>query len=500
MCLTIMLTLTACDNVSNLGEDGVFFAEENVTVSNYAGVGVGWGAYEDTNKLRKDYWEHTVELVDKLAPTLVRTMISYEWVLLNFDNKGNDDINDDTWEYNFDNKWMNSAYQVLDYCQENDIQVAFGAWNVVGQPDTDEWGMIKNTSADIRWAKISADVIEYLVKQRGYTCIKWFVSINEPNYVGEIGSSKNAYNTYEKWEQGVKNVRAAFDAIGLNDVQIVGGDTTGFAGSLEYMTGIANGLTDYVDNYGVHLYVNNNDIDSGNMGKKMTDVINQVSAIDPKLCNEHPLIVWEAGLLDGKDNTTDCNKLISTFNYGVRMADYTIQTALAGSAGVCYWDLDDGMYFMYRSDGTNAKEWGMFSTLATASSYLQETRPWYHSSTLISNLLRPGNIVYSATMENPSDDFRTLATVSQDGTKGGILAVNRGRKAVTKSFSIEKQITGADKIYVYIFNEQNLRLDGNGFVVPNYVTTGTFGGKVTIEIPANCMVALSTYPLVGGAY
>lgn len=474
----------------------MFFAKDSVAVADYVGIGVGWGVYEDTNKLRSDYWEHTTQLVDKLSPTLVRTMISYEWVLLNFDNNGTEDVNDDTWEYTFDNKYMNSAYQILDYCQQNGIKVAFGAWNVVGQPDTDEWGMIKNTSADIRWAKITADVLEYLVKQRGYTCIKWFVSTNEPNYTGEIGSSKNAYNTYEKWAAGVKNVRNALDAVGLTDVQVVGGDTTGYDGSLEYMTGIAEGLTDYVDNYGVHLYVPNNDIDKGNLQNKIIEVVKQVGEIDERITDEHKLVVWEAGLYDGKDMTTDCNKLITTYSYAIRMADYTIQTALAGCAGVCYWDLDDGMYFMYRSDGTNAKEWGMFSTLATASSYMQEIRPWYHSSTLISNLLRPGVTVYSATMEQ-SSTFRALAAVAKDGSGGGILAVNRGAKVVTKSFSVEQELDG-DTVYAYVFNEQNLRVDGNGFVIPNDVVKGSLNDKITIDIPANSIVLLATYPLIGG--
>lgn len=338
--------------------------------------------------------------------------------------------------------------------------------------------------------------MEYLVKQRGYTCIKWFVSTNEPNYTGEIGSSKNAYNTYEKWAAGVKNVRNALDAVGLTDVQVVGGDTTGYDGSLEYMTGIAEGLTDYVDNYGVHLYVPNNDIDKGNLQNKIIEVVKQVGEIDERITDEHKLVVWEAGLYDGKDMTTDCNKLITTYSYAIRMADYTIQTALAGCAGVCYWDLDDGMYFMYRSDGTNAKEWGMFSTLATASSYMQEIRPWYHSSTLISNLLRPGVTVYSATMEQ-SSTFRALAAVAKDGSGGGILAVNRGAKVVTKSFSVEQELDG-DTVYAYVFNEQNLRVDGNGFVIPNDVVKGSLNDKITIDIPANSIVLLATYPLIGG--
>ena len=31
-------------------------------------------------------------------------MTNFDWIVKNFDSKGNDDINDDTWEYDFTNK------------------------------------------------------------------------------------------------------------------------------------------------------------------------------------------------------------------------------------------------------------------------------------------------------------------------------------------------------------------------------------------------------------
>lgn len=500
LCCALLLTvfgLTACEPAGiKLADADVYFASKDVISSDFAGIGVEWGAYEDTTKLRKDYLEVTTELVDKLNPKLVRCMVSYEWFLRDFDDKGNDDLTDDTWGFDFDNKWMTGTLQVLNYCQNHGVQVAFGCWNVIGSPAEDEYGMIKNASADIRWAKISADVMDYLVNRMGYSCIKWYVSTNEPNYAGAKGSSKNAYNTFDKWAEGVRNVRVHLDEVGLTNVSIIGGDTTGYFGSGEYMTGIANDLLDVIDNYGIHLYTSNYDIDNMKMSEYIGQLRDTVRAIDGELSNEHKLIIWEGGLLDGKNATTDCNAYIGNFSYGIRMADYTIQSLASGVNGVCYWDLDDAMYFMYTESGTNPKEWGMFSTLATAPTIKQEIRPWYHSTTLIGNLLTPGSTLYRATTSIEDKNLRMLASVGADGKQGGILAVNRGMRPISGTFMIGDQLEAGEKTYVYLFNEKTLRIDKDGYVVPNYVLDASLNEGVSIEIPANSMVAVANHPLV----
>ena len=168
-------------------------------------------------------------------------------------------------------------------------------------------------------------------------------STNEPNYIGNVGSSKNAYNTYEKWKTGVKNVKAEFTAREI-DLDIVGGDVTASGtGFNEYLMGVAREMTDVVHNYGVHLYVSNYPIDTGTFETDLKENYDQIKKTDPKLGDEHRIIIWESGLLDGKNATTDCNSYIANYSYGIRMADFTVQSVLAGVNGICYWDLDDAI-------------------------------------------------------------------------------------------------------------------------------------------------------------
>lgn len=490
--------LTGCTAKGRQGE--TTFSKNGAVIDSFEGLGVEWGAYEDTNRLTNDYWEKTEKALAALNPKLVRCMFNFDWIVTDLDKKGTDDLNDDTWSYDFSNRYMTTVYEILDYCQAHDVKVAFGVWNVVGTvSEDDEWGMIPNSTSDIRWSKMAADFMEYLIKVKGYSCINWFVNSNEPNYTGAKGSSKNAYNTYEKWETGVKNLRAAFDKIGLTELDIVGGDTTGFTGSAEYLPQIAENIPDVVNNYGVHMYISNYDIDTATYGEHMQQLYDGVKKIDKKLGTTKPLLIWETGLLDGKNVTTDCNSYIANYSYGIRMADLSIQSILAGVSGIAYWDLDDAMHFMYSESGTTPKEWGLFSTLASAPALKQEYRPWFQSTILLTNLLVPGCTVYAPDGE-AQENYRTLAAVGADRDFGGAVAVNRGMQARTETFKIGEKIqTDKNEVYVYLFSEQTLRLGSDGLVVPNCKLEGSLNQGIQVEIPANCMAVVSTKLLCGDA-
>jgi len=493
--LLIMVFSLCC--VSCKGKAGeVSFGSSDLLTSSFDGLGVEWGTYEDTNKMIKGSWPRVLSAVDRLNPSLVRCMTNLDWFVVDFDDKGTNDLSDDDWSYNFNNKQMANASDVLDYCQKNGIKVAFGVWNVIGKADPEE-DVIKMISGDVtadpRWAKMCSDLMEYLIVKKGYTCIRWFVNTNEPNILGREGSSKNYNNTKDKWIQGVKNLRKAFDDIGLKDLSIIGGDTTTLAGSRDYLTYAADKIPDLLDNYGVHLYVNYNDIASAKYQKELLSLYSDVADVDKELGSSKNMYIWEAGLLWGKDPDRDCNDYIMDFAYGLCMADYTVQSIFAGVNGIVYWDLDDAMHFMYRENETNAKEWGMFSTLATADSDKQEYRYWYHSSVLLTNLLRPGYALYGKS--TGINGVRALAAVSPDKTKGGFVVVNNSKTKASVKMSVVDEVNGGDKLYVYYYNESMLKIGSDGFVTPNKVIDGDLNRELNLDVPANTMVVVSNVKL-----
>lgn len=495
--LVALLSVFSCakgneDKPVVVDKDNIAFANEDIIQTSFGGLGVEWGAYEDTDKIAEGGWERVINYMNHLEAARIRLMINYDWFCQDFDNKGNTDPEDDTWTYNFTNKYAKNMIEILEYCQIHGIDVAFGAWNVIGDlSGNDVWGMMEKVTSDIRWAKITADTLNFLVNQKGFSCIKWFVNSNEPNFKGTEGSSKNYNNTYEIWEQGVKNVRKALDDIGLRNIGIVGGDATGFEGIEEYFTGISKNIPDLVADYGAHLYLSNIAVDRGEMLDSIKTIYNIVKKNDPGIGIVRDADIWEAGLRDGK-TALDCQTLIATPDYAVRMVDFTLQCLAGGVNGVVYWDFDDAMHFMYNESSTTAKEWGMFSSLAEAGSGKQELRPWYHSTSLLTHLFKKGNKIYSPAQNDTSVNktFRSIATINQDGTQGGFVAVNAGTATTRKTFYLGDQVQG-DKLYIYHFAQDTYRLGDDGFIEPNDIIDGSLNKKITLDIPSRAAVIIS---------
>ena len=496
----MMLPLALFGCKEKAGE--VTFTSDDVLTSSFDGLGVEWGTYEDTNKITS--WSRVLSAVDKLNPTLVRCMTNLDWFVTKFNNKGTEsDTSDDTWSYNFNTKEMINTCNVLDYCQSHGIKVAFGVWNVIGKVDEElteitdpeeklqKIGMIKNSVADPRWAKMNADLMEYLIKIKGYSCIRWFVNTNEPNVIGKVGSSKNAYSSFQKWATGMRNVRKAFDEIGLNDLELIGGDATRYIETeKEWMSRTAKNLSDILDNYGVHIYAKFNELSQGTFRNYVEDLIDLLHDKDDAAGKTKNLYIWESGLLWGKDSTTDCNAYIMDYAYGLCMADYTVQAIQGGVNGIVYWDLDDAMHYMYTEEGPTAKEWGMFSTLSTAPSDMQEYRPWYHSSVLLTNLLRPGNTIYGKS--TGYSGVRAIATLSADKKQGGYVVVNNSSSNAKVKMKIDQKVKSGKKLYVYYYNEELLRLGSDGFVVPNEVIDASLNTELKIDVPKNTLVVVSS--------
>ena len=503
--LLTTLTLTGCSN-SNIKKPKdvmVFSPQINLINDDFDGLGVEWGAYEDTNKLQTNAWDRITKYADRLnGMSMVRCMVNFDWFCSKLDTKGDDDKTNDTWEYDFTNKWMRSTEQVLSYCQEHDITVAFGAWNVIGSFPNDTWGMMDDVTSDPRWATMFADVLEYLVIKKGFTCIKYAVNSNEPNYLGRPNSSKNYHNTFEKWRQGALNVKAKLESIGLGNIKIVGSDATAtMDGSMEeYLYKIAqdNELKKVVGDYGIHVYPYKEPLENGKMLDQYAERNAKIKEYDPEYGTTRKMHIWEAGLQDGKNLVADCQEMIDTYSYAKSMANYTLTALASGVNGIAYWDFDDAMHFMYNGSQSTAKEWGMFSTLGGASSLKQQLRPWYHSSTLLINLLRRHNIVFdsgdNSSEANPT--LRSLATISNNRNLAGVMFCNTDVINERKvKFVIDEKYNNDEKLYIYIFNEKSALIGADGFIKPNYEIEGSLNNINEITIPASTFVVVSNQVL-----
>ena len=89
--------------------------------------------------------------------------------------------------FSWDNPEMNILYRILDWCEKNKadvfLQQMWGnvKWNTFPEWRDDPVRRVHSAPADVQaFADGLAALVEHLVKQKGYTCIRWLCLNNEP--------------------------------------------------------------------------------------------------------------------------------------------------------------------------------------------------------------------------------------------------------------------------------------------------------------------------------
>jgi hypothetical protein len=107
---------------------------------------------------------------------------------------------------------MRRLYRILGYAEAHGVTVMFGEWNKPGYATSYD---------DPRWMKAIADCLNELRNNRGYTVIKYYNFVNEPN-----GSWMVPSDNWNQWYTGVTALHNTLNSRGyLNWVKIVGPDS-----------------------------------------------------------------------------------------------------------------------------------------------------------------------------------------------------------------------------------------------------------------------------------
>ncbi len=456
---------------------------KNEITDSFGGIGVQWGVYEDVSVLTDEEWMRTVKYLDELKPSRIRCMANLEWWVVDFDNNSTyEDIKDDFWQYDYSKKTFKNLLKILEYCQNKDIKVAFGVWNVMGGDGITSPDMRKDVTSDERFVKMYVDIFLNLIKDRGFSCLKWAVATNEPNYKNKL----NEKASLSTWVDGAKKLRQALDENGLESVGIVGGDTAGFDGCESYFKYIAENSPQAVDNYGAHFYIQDSDLVNGSFKSKLKNLIKRVRRAD-KFRDDELFDVWECGIFNGKNEQTDIQERIKTFDYGLQMADLTVQCVQAGINSLVYWDLDDAMYYKYGENYSKTpKKWGMFSTYPAAEDDEKALRPWFFSSCLLTNLMKEGCEIFNG---EDSKKVRSICVKSKDGNFG-VVAINRKSKDIERIFYLPDDCDNKN-FYMYVYAQDRLSLDGEGFITYKKQVELDDKNRIEIVLPKNAMIIVS---------
>jgi hypothetical protein len=465
----------------------------HILTSGYLGNGVQWDPYE-LKDISPEAWKKTRYRLNFMQLAFARVMISADMYCLSFPPGGSP-------EYSFNNDKVKILYKILDYCQSHGVTVVLGEWgdpsgkNSQPDPGRHQLRFDGIQEYDPRWTHIATDFLVYLIREKKFTCIKYYNLGNEPN-----GSWMNT-ESFATWKTSILNLDTALKKRGLRDqIKVVGPDVSGNNEWIDYILRDPL-LAKVIDAYDVHWYAKKEQLTTASLERELAHYKQDIVKNDPNGAAK-PFFIGEAGMLDGRSRVLDQQKMIGTFQYGVWMADYAVQSMLAGQSGICAWSLDDAMHTAaHKAGGGYAvtdyewKEWGLWDSYGAEKNNpgLAAVRPWYYVWSLLSRYIPAGSVILQ-TAGPDTAGIRSVAVKFRKDDKEQYTFVlvntgNRARKVVLEMPGSNDPVT----IGRYNYFENDRLQDADGFpVVKQQFKNIVLAGGLQFEMPAEGMVVLTT--------
>jgi hypothetical protein len=318
-------------------------------------------------------------------------------------------------------------------------------------------------TADPKYADAIGEYLDHLINKKGYTCIKYFVLVNEPNF--EAGG-------YENWKKGIENVAARK----LNEKIVLMGSDQSNADDWHYKA--VDQLQNVLGAYDVHRYTNQGDVKSGRFESYVRSMWDYASSKDPQ-SKAKPMIVAEAGLMENGAGSSQCPDSFK-YEYGLNMADYAAQSSNAGSWATLAWMLDDNSHEGFT--------WGMWKNKAGK----LELKPWFYPWSLLCRTVRPCATTYR--ISGLSKQVRAIAAKLQGDkpeTSGWtFVIVNRNSADVIARLHVAQG--GKVSMWRYDYSAQAAPVDADGLPRPVGEVQGALDAGIEVTVPGNAAVFLTT--------
>jgi len=409
-----------------------------------------WATFNQKMGVTEEDWQRVVRRIQWMRMPAVRMMIQTRWC---YQGEG---------KFDWDSQEMKGLYRYLDVCQKENITVFLTDWGVA------TWAKAPGLRGndDPKYAQVIGTYLEHLIQAKGYTCIKYFILVNEPNYEG---------GGWEAWKKGVQNVSKVIAERKLK-VTMVGTDAS--SDSQWHRRGVDE-LAGAFGAWDVHRYAPQAEVKSGQFEKSLLADWDYARKKDPQIGGKF-FIVGEAGMADGMVGSW-ANTYIDSFEYGLFMADYAIQAAQAGTSMVSAWMMDDSSHEGFT--------WGLWKNKANGFAL----RPWFCTWSLLARYVPPGSTVLK--IDSPSDTLRILAVIAlgKKGEKGRegwtFCLVNRAGKDVDVVF----RMTDGPTLQLdhYLFTTRSMAVDENGFPRPVERQQADLSRGLPVNVPA-CSVVFFT--------
>lgn len=181
--LASLFVFSAPGSAASLPETIVVYPDR-IICNNYIGVGVQWSAYPHGDSddsewgllMTDEKWEMLYDRLDRMKPRFIRVIDQANWrYFKGLDRDGKPILS-------FENQQTRALFRILDYCQRHAITVLIGEWGVPGvMHDPNDPSVRLMSTSDMRWIGMIGEWMAYLINEKGYTCIRYYDFVNEPN-------------------------------------------------------------------------------------------------------------------------------------------------------------------------------------------------------------------------------------------------------------------------------------------------------------------------------
>ena len=403
--------------------------------TDYIGNGVEWDPYE------LDYGFGRVEISDKDWDKLFARLDYMRPQFIRMVFMTSEYVSDGKFDFGHDSLQVN---RMLGYCQKNGITVLIGDWG-------HEMVNLKDRSFNRKLLDYAVAYADYLVNAKGYSCIKYYNIINEPN-----GDWSDTKGDYELWASIFRYFHSKMKECGLDSkVGLVGPDAAVWDPSENWwIDKCATDLDGAVKLYDIHTYPTKENVNSGAYSKFIATYRDRVPEGSRIVMAEIGMKPVPGDSLDKINHAridkmpfaskNDSQTAVFDHYYGVDMADAAIQAMNAGFSGASAWMLDDAMHSNFNEGRGKLKIWGFWNILGEeyfGGPEQEKVREPFYAWALMDRYFPAGSTIYKVEVNAKSGSVQGEAGKSEDapmfraaaaecGTSWSVALANPSKKEI----------------------------------------------------------------------